>query len=53
MLATELTVLDLGANSIGVEGATAVALMLEGKVKLSALNFRGNKLGDDGKLGLF
>ena len=48
MQATELSVLNIRSNSIGVNGAMAVAAMLTGKSKLSELRLGNNNLGDDG-----
>eukprot|EP00966_Prymnesium_polylepis_P233291 5395266-Prymnesium_polylepis.1 len=45
-----LKVLDLStfANSIGVEGGTALAKALEVNTALTTLRLRGNRIGDDG-----
>eukprot|EP01049_Picozoa_sp_SAG25_P010495 SAG25_NODE_1153_length_3771_cov_5.694989_5_plen_81_part_00 len=45
---SQVSRLGLGDNHLGVGGAAAVAQLLACSARLSALNLRGNRIGDAG-----
>jgi hypothetical protein len=47
-----VTDLDLGSNSIGVEGAKAIAEALKVTAVMTTLDLRGNKIGDEGAIAI-
>ena len=48
----ECTLLNLGSNSIGDEGAKALAAALPSMSKLEGLYLGGNSIGDEGEAAL-